>query len=181
MGGDQLGTVRPDRDPIQGGVERVERESRGLVLVEHRERGIEPRRERVCAQHARAEAVNRGDRRSLGRARRLVRAERPQARANPLTQLGGRLLGERDRQDRADVDAVVQDGADEPLDQHRRLTAAGARIKQQIAVTALDRRDLLWCEGDGHPAQQIPGDGIHPVSRSQDRESARRDASSTRS
>ena len=63
--------------------------------------------------------------------------------ADPVAELGRRLLGERDREDRRDVDAVLEHRAHEPLDEHRGLAAAGARVEQQIARAALDRIPLL--------------------------------------
>ncbi len=38
-----------------------------------------------------------------------------------------------------DVDPVLEHRADEPLDEHRRLAAAGAGVEQQLAVAMLDR------------------------------------------
>ena len=87
----------------------------------------------------------------------MRRARRSRA-ADPLAQLGCRLLGERDRQDPPDVDAVLDHGPHEALDQHRGLAAAGAGVEQQVAVAALDRHQLLV--GELQPsiaAQQIPG------------------------
>src|SRR5271165_5827964 len=99
------------------------------MLIEHREPGIKPARKRVGTEQSRAEAVDRGDRRRLGRARGVLRAPLPQARADPLTQLACSLLRERDRKDGADIRAAV----------------------------LLDRRELLRGEGGAHPAQQTAG------------------------
>ena len=127
-----------------------------LGLVEHRELRVDPGRERVRTQHPRAEAVNRRDIRALGLPGRLVGAEFAQPAADPVAQLGGRLLGERDRKDRGRIDAVVEHGAHESLDEHGGLAAPGARVEQQITVAALDRRQLLRGEV-GHVTRQIPG------------------------
>ena len=62
--------------------------------------------------------MDRRDERTLGLACRARRAQIAQSSPNPLAQLGGRLLGERDGQDRADVDVVLEHGEHEPLHQH---------------------------------------------------------------
>ncbi len=100
VGGDQL-----DRAGV-GPTELLERrvegdvgEPFGVLLVEHRELRVEPGVERVRAQQPRAEGVDRRDPGALGGARRVVGAELAQAHADPLAQLGRRLLGERDRED----------------------------------------------------------------------------------
>ena len=111
------------------------------------------------AQHARAEGMDRRDPGPLGRACGLVIARFTQPHADALAELGCGLFGERDRQDLADADSVLMDGASEPLDQHRCLAATGAGVEQQLALTALDRKRLLRRELHRRqlPAQQIPG------------------------
>ena len=139
-------------------VEGGDRERIGLIDVEHDERRIEPGGERAGAQDPRTEAMDRRDERPLGRARLIDRAELAQARADPLAQLPGSLLGERDREHRRDIDPVFDHRACETLDEHRRLAAAGARIEQQVAVAALDRAPLLVgpCPERRHRLRPLP-------------------------
>ena len=103
--------------------------------------------------------MDRRDPGALGRPRGLVVAGIAQAHANPLAQLGGSLLGERDREDLADTDPILMHSPRKALDQHRGLAAAGAGIEQQLAAPALDRKRLLFREPHlaQRPAQQIPG------------------------
>ncbi len=89
----------------------------------------------------------------------LVGAKLAQPRADPVAQLGRGLLGERDREDRADIDAVLDHGLHETLDQHRGLAAAGARVEQQIAVTrrSIARSLFRPVQRTRHWLRQIPG------------------------
>src|ERR1700729_2144585 len=133
------------------------------MLVEDRERRIQPGSERVGSQHPRAERVDRRDPGAFGRTRRglqgrrgrpcrrprralRLRSERPEPDTDAVAQLSRRLLGERDREDPPDVDAVIDDRPNEALDEHGGLTATGARVEQQITLTALDRTQLLFGE-----------------------------------
>jgi hypothetical protein len=144
-------------------LERGRRQPPRGALVEHREPGVEPGRERLAAKHARAEPVDGADPGRVDFPRAVVLAERDERAADALAELGGRLLGERQRQDRADRDAVVQHGRREPLDHHRRLAGPGARGKERRAVAVGDRRTLLrgaphtGSSTFGSPARQIPG------------------------
>ena len=88
----------------------------------------------------------------------------------------GRLLREREGEDRADRDAVEQHRLDEALDHHRGLAGARAGGEQRRAVAVGDRRPLLRREAAGRrrgrggrggrhagsstfgsPARQMPG------------------------
>ncbi len=141
------GTEFLTRELLERVIERGVRDPLGVGSVEHDERRIEAGGEGMGAQHPRAKPVDGRDERALGRAGGVVggRAEIqfPQPAANPVAHLGRGLLGERDREDRRDVDPVLEHRAGEPLDQHRRLAATGARVEQQIAVASLDRDQLL--------------------------------------
>jgi hypothetical protein len=108
--------------------------------------------------------VDRADPGGVGRARVLGLAELDEAAADALTQLRGRLLGERERQDRADRDAVLEHRGGEALDHHRRLARAGAGGEQRRAPAVRDRGALLRghrhaaASGrSGSPARQIAG------------------------
>ena len=83
--------------------------------------------------------------------------------ADPLAQLGRRLLREGQRQDRADRDAVAQHRLGEALDHHGRLAGARAGGEQRRALAVGDRRALLGREPHaggslrGSPARQMAG------------------------
>src|SRR2546421_13083858 len=70
-----------------------------------------------------------------------------------VSKLGGRLFGERDREDRGDIDAVVHHRPREPLDENRSLAAARTCVEQEVSVPALDRAELLI----GEPHLNQPG------------------------
>jgi hypothetical protein len=111
----------------------------------------------VRAQQACAEAVDRRDPRALGVAGGVVALELEEAVADPVGELARRLLGEGDREDPADLDVVLHDGAHDALDHHARLAAARPGRDQQRPGAILDDRQLLLGEGD-HAAtlRQIP-------------------------
>ena len=131
-------------DPgLQRRVERRRGEPPRRRLVEHAEARVQPRSERLAAQHARAEAVDRADPGGVDLARVLRLPELLEAPPDPLAQLGRGLVRERQRQDRADRDAVVADGLGEPLDHHGGLAGPGAGRQQRGAAAVGDRRALL--------------------------------------
>jgi hypothetical protein len=146
--------VRGGGDPRRGG------------LLEHHEARVQAGGERPRAQHPRAEAVDRPDPGRVDGARVLLLAEVVEALAHALAQLAGRLLGERQRQDRGDRDLVEQDRLDETLDHHGRLARARVGGQQGRARAVLDRGPLLGGEArrahapstsSCSPARQIPG------------------------
>ena len=108
-------------------------------LVEHGERRVQPGGDRVGAQHARAEAVDRRDPGGLGLARHVAAAELDEALAHPRAQLARGALGERDREDPRGPHAVLEHRAHEALDEHRGLAAAGVGLEQQRAVRGAAR------------------------------------------
>ena len=126
--GDELGALGRARELRQRPVEGRTRQLRGAVVVEHSEGRIEPGRQRVRMQHARAERVDRRDPGALGGGGRGLIIEVSEPRPDPVAQLSRRLFGEGDREDAADVDAVIDHRPDEALDQHGGLAAAGARV-----------------------------------------------------
>ena len=146
---------------LERGLVRALGEPPGGRLVEHREARIEARRQRPGAQHAGAEAVDRADPRRLGLARALELAERGQPPAQALAQLAGRLLGEGEREHRADRHAVVQDGLDEPLDHHGGLAGARGGGEQRRPGAVVDRRPLLGREPDARRPGRPRGEGGH--------------------
>ena len=91
-------------------------------------------------------------------------AELPEPPPDPLAQLGRGLVGERQREDRADGDAVVEHRLGEALDHDRGLARAGAGGEQRRPAAVGDRRALLARRADhagasvrGSPARQMPG------------------------
>ena len=122
----------------------AQRARRGLL--QHRERRIQARADRMRPQHPRAEAVDRRDPCRLGLARVLAAAELDEALAHPRPQLAGGAVGERDREDPRRPHAVLDHRAHEALDQHGRLAAAGVGLEQQRPRARADRGRLLLGE-----------------------------------
>ena len=110
-----------------GGGERSLAQAAGEALVEDREVRRQPRGERMGAQQARAEGVERAHERGLGVARSRTVAELEQTLAHARAQLARGALGERDREDARRRGAVLANGAHEALDEHAGLAAARRR------------------------------------------------------
>ncbi len=149
---------------LQGRLERAGREPAGGRLVEHREPRVQARGERLAPQHAGAEPVDRADPRRIDLPRVLGLAQLDEPPPDPLAQLRRRLLGERQRQDRADGRAVVQDCLGEALDHHGGLAGAGAGREERGRSAIGDRRALLGraphsggTSARGSPARQMAG------------------------
>ncbi len=123
------------------GVPRLLAQSAQLALVEHDGGRVDSGDDRVGREHARAEAVDRRDPGALHRPRVLDAAECHEALAHAAAQLPGGTARERDRQDRARVEPVVDDVADEALDEDRRL--AGSRVRGD------HQRPVALQHGDG--------------------------------
>ena len=132
--------AEPDRESA---LEGLGAQRAGVALVEDGERRVQPCRDRIGLQHPHAEAVDRRDPCGLGGLCEVATAERDEARADALAQLARGLLGERDRQDRGGIDAVVDARAHEPLGQHARLARARVRGDDQPLVAPCDRARLL--------------------------------------
>ena len=122
---DALGIVR-STELLERDVERLAGEHAGLVLVEHAEVRVDRSLERVRLQEAVAEAVNRGDPGAVELTREVVSVELREAAADPAAQLTCGPFRVRDREHRVDRETAVADGAHEALDEHRRLSGAGA-------------------------------------------------------
>ena len=122
--------------------------------VHHLEAGVQPRVERPLAQQARGEGVNRLDVRrvdlldggpqpvllaGVGAVQRAV-----EIAAHAVAQFARRLLGERDRDDLAQLRPAPAHRLDDAPHQHRRLAGAGARLQEdrriQVALGALAHR-----------------------------------------
>ena len=165
VGRREVDRLRPPRrrPGLERGLERLRRQPLRGGLVEHAEARVEPRRERAAAQHAGAEAVDRPDPGGVGLACTLRLAQLVEAPADPVAELGRRLLREGQRQDRADRDAVAQHRLGEALDHHRRLAGARPGCEQRRPLAVGDRRALLGREPHaggslrGSPARQMAG------------------------
>jgi hypothetical protein len=143
---------------LERAVEGVDREPRRACLVEHLVVRVDAGREGVTAQELRAQAVDRRDPGGVRLARRLWTPELEEPPPDARAQLGGGLLGERDREDSLDAHPVLDYGAYVPLDQHPCLAAARVRVHEQSRVPALDRGALLGCQLEGHSScLQIEG------------------------
>ena len=133
---------------LQPAVERLVEEPRRRRFGEHREQRIDARLDRPLAQQLGAEAVDGADvrfleslERSSSRVRRVgigagIRARPLEPLAQPQLQLAGRLLGERDRDDLADVRAPLGQDREDPVDELGRLAGAGRRFDDQRVVEA---------------------------------------------
>ena len=131
------------------------------ALVEHGEARVQPGRERVGAQDARAEAVDRADPGRVDRPGVLVLAQLREPPPDPLAQLRGRLLREGQGENRADRDAVEPHRLDEALDHDGGLARARARGEQRGAVAVADGRPLLRREAAGRRRGRGGGGGRH--------------------
>jgi hypothetical protein len=141
-----LGIGPVAQEGAERAVERIDREPLRLERVEHLELRVDAGGEGVRPEQTRAEAVDGRDVRPLGLPCLVPRAEVEQARAHAPLELGGGLLGEGDREDGRDVDAVVHHGPGEALDQNRRLAGPSAGADEQGAVAAVDGLALLLGE-----------------------------------
>ena len=138
------------------GAERLQRCVEGLPLqhprlslVEDTESRIDARSERVRREEPPAEAMDRGDPRTVEVAREIGPLQLDQAGADPPAELAGGTIGVGDDEQRVDVETVLHDRPGEPLYEHRRLAGAGAGRDERRAA-GLDRgRLLLVREGAG--------------------------------
>ena len=105
-------------EALQRDGERLRLEHEGLWLVEHAEGGVDARRQRVRAEEAPAEAVDRGDPGAVELERQVRPAALEEPRADAGAKLARRALGVRDDEERLDVQPVVDHRGHEPLDEH---------------------------------------------------------------
>ena len=144
---------REELEPLRvvSGEELVERRAERLraetapCVVELAEARVEAGRERIRPQQPGAEAVDRRDPRAVELAGEVVPPTLGERRADPRPQLAGGAARVRDDEDRVDVEAAVEDRADDALDEHGRLPGAGAGRDEDLA-RRLDRRALLLVE-----------------------------------
>ena len=113
-----------------------------LALVEDTEARIDPRSERMRAEEAMAETVDGGDPGAVELTRQVVPVRVEQPRANAPAQLAGSLLRVRDHEHGIDVEALVADGAREPLDEHLRLAGPCPGGHEHVPAR-LDRSPLF--------------------------------------
>ena len=129
-------------EPLERRCESLRLENERLRLVQHAERGVDAGGKRIGAEHATAEAVDRGDPGAVELEREVGTAPLEQSGADAGAQLAGGPLRVRDHEQRVDVEPVVHDGPDESLDEHGGLARARARRHEDRPVR-LDRRALL--------------------------------------
>ena len=122
--------------------ERLAAEHGALALVELAEARVEPGRERVRLQQPRAEAVDGRDPRAVELAREVRPSAVGERMADARAQLAGSAARVGDDEDRVDVEPAVDDGADEPLDEHGGLPRSRAGGDEDL-TGRLDRRELL--------------------------------------
>ncbi len=142
--GEEPGALRlVDRaERLQRMTECLAAEHGSVLVVELVEPRVDPDGERMRAQQAGAEAVDRGDPRPVELTGEIGPPARGEGGTDARTQLPCGLARVGDDQDRADVEPLVAHGANEPLDEHRRLPRAGAGGHEHLAAR-LDRRALL--------------------------------------
>ncbi len=110
-----------------------------VVVVVDREVGLVAQKLAVLAQHAHAHGVEGADPHAAGASRQEV--------AQTLAHLGGRLVGEGDRQDLPGAHALVVDHVRDAVGEHARLARARAREHEQRPLGALGRLALGGVEG----------------------------------
>jgi hypothetical protein len=126
----------------EGLAERLRAEHGRLRFVQLAKARVEPGGERVRLQKPRAEAVDSRDPGAVEPACKVVPPTLGQSRADPRPQLAGRTARVRDHEDRVDVETAIADGADDSLDQDRRLAGAGAGRDEDLS-SRFDRCELL--------------------------------------
>jgi hypothetical protein len=149
VGGRQL-QLRSAGRVEQGRERRVERagaQPGRLPVLQHPKAGIDARGERVRPQQPRAEAVDRRHVSALRGQPGLAVAQLGQPLAQALAQLAGGLLGERDGQHAAGVDAALDHRPRAALDDHGGLAAARVGVQQPRAAAGLHRPGLLIGQG----------------------------------
>ena len=142
--GEEAHSLRPARLDVAGECLRecLRAQDRGLALVEHTEAWVEAGLERMRAQQAVAEAVDRRDPAAVEVACEIVALRLHEPLPDPRAQLAGRTLRVRDDEDVVDAQPALADGLHKPLDEHRRLARPGAGRDEDHA-RLLDRRNLL--------------------------------------
>ena len=134
---------------LQCCVERLALEHPRLRLVEDPEPGIDAGCERIRGEQAAAEAVDRGDPAGVEVTCEIAPPGLEQPCADPRAQLAGGPVRVRDDEQGVDVEAVVEHGAGEPLDEHGRLARARARGDERRPAR-VDGGLLLLVEGGRH-------------------------------
>ncbi len=123
-------------------LERLTADHRPVLVVELAEARVDPGREGMGPQEPRAEPVDGRDPGAVEPAGEIVSATRMQRRADAGAQLPRRLAGVGDDEHRLDVEPLLADCADEPLDEHRGLARACPGRDEHLA-RRLHRCSLL--------------------------------------
>ena len=144
-----IGREQPEALGVAVGAERLERalerfpaEHGGARILELAEPRVEAGGERMGAQQAAAEAVNRRDPGAVELACEVGTAALAQRGPDARPKLAGRLARVGDDEDRLDVDAAIADRAHVALDENRRLSRSRAGGHEDRAF-GLDRGELL--------------------------------------
>ena len=139
---------------LERAVERLAAEHGAVLVVELVEARVDPDRERVRAkQPAQKPWMVEIHAPSSSRARSGAPALDERG-ADARAQLAGRLARVGDDEHRLDVEALVADGADEPLDEHRRL-ARCRRRPRRTPRRAPRRRELLLVHAHARATRHI--------------------------
>ena len=144
---------RGEQNAVERALERLAADHRAVLVVQLAEARVDADGERVRAQEARAEAVDRRDPRAVELAREIGPAAAVERGADARAQLAGRLPRVRDHEHRLDVEALLAHRAHEALDEHARLAGARAGRDEDLA-RRLDRFRLLFVHGARHPAHR---------------------------
>ena len=147
----------------QRALEGLAADHRAVLLVQLAEARVDADRERVRAQQARAEAVDRRDPGAVEPAREVGPAAAVQRGADARAQLARRLARVRDHEHRLDVESLLADGAHEALDEDARLPGSRARGDEDLSL-GLDGGELLRVHGRStrHIAQRSHHEGHVP-------------------
>ena len=144
-------------------LERLAAQHGRLVVGELVEARVEPDRERMRAEQARAEAVDGRDPRAVEPPCEVGPAARVQRGTDACAQLTGRLARVGDHEHRLDVEPGVADRAHEPLDEHRRLAGPCACGDEDLAgrldggcLLAVHARSIRHIVQRSHQDGQVP-------------------------
>ena len=117
----------------QRALERLATRTGAWSSASSRNTRVDADRERMRAQQARAEAVDGRDPGAVEPAREIGTAALAERGADARAELAGRLPRVRDHEHRLDVEPLLAHRAHEPLDEHRRLSGAGAGRDEDLA------------------------------------------------
>ena len=165
VGGEQAKALGPLIGAERGErfLERLAGEHARLVVVDDPEPRVDAGLERVGLQQPVAEAVDRRDPGRVEVACEIGAVHLEQAPPDAAPQLTSRAFRVGDDEDRVDVDPALADGAHEALDEHGRLSGAGA-CGDEDEARGVDRRQLLGIRRRAHVrATRHIGASVHQL------------------